>query len=250
MRETEQLENNAKEMFNKLRNHLNKEVTLEYISYGRLKTITGKLISVKDFISVQVENKGVPFVGYGCAIFVIYSKDREVLYLNSGLGFDYDKTDIEGVEREKRKIFGDRIVDEEKRKVEQAKAEGEEYLKKSTILAKKNKLILQKEGLTLVKEEKVKEWLEFTENKGEDGYYYWIIKGTVEMMKKMEAGVPYADAINEVFKEDLKLSPFQEGTVAKCLVKFSKQGEEFRRFWNEYCGLKDIGGTAILHLGK
>jgi len=249
---SKELENRAKGMFTKLKKHINEEVTIEYICYGKLKTYKGELKRVKDFINVEIGTMGIPFVGYGNAIFIIYSKDREVLYINSSLGFDYDKTDLKEVQNEQRKIFGDRIVDEEIRTKEQAVKEGEEYLRQSTILAKKNKLILQKEGLALVKPETVKQWLDFIEKKGEDGYYYWIIKGTIEMMKKMEEGVPYAEAMNIVF-EELGLSGFQRGSVAKCLTLFSKQGEEFKKFWNEYFGYKDFDGVvipALSHLGK
>ncbi len=253
MVKSEELENRAKEMFTKLKKHINEEVTIEFISYGELKTYKGTLKRVKDFINVEIGTKGIPFVGYGHAIFIIYSKNREVLYINSGLGFDYDKTDLEEVQKEKRKIFGDRIVDEEIARKEKAVKEGEEYLRQSTLLAKKNKLILQKEGLALVKPETAKAWLDFTENKGDNGYYYWIIKGTVEMMKKIEEGVPYDEAINKVFEEELNLLGFQRGSVVKCLTIFSKQGEEFRKFWNEYCGFKDLDGIALpalSHLSK
>jgi hypothetical protein len=249
------LEDLAKEMFDQLREHLNEKVIMKYFDYGRLRTKTGKLTEVNDFNYVVIDCLGAPFIGYGCAIRSIQSEDKELLYLNPYLGIEYDKRTNEEVDEARKTIFGERIADKEKRKREEHDRKYQEYLERTAREAKRDKLMLQKEGLALIKPETAKDWMTFTENNCNDGYSCSVVRATLGIMKKMEAGVPFEEAEQQVFNEEFDLTGFQAGAAASFIAHFAKQGEEFRKYWNSKFGVeaeeeKGTVNPAIITVGK
>ncbi len=116
--------------------------------------------------------------------------------------------------------------------------EGEEHKEKSDIEAKKAKYTLMKEGLVLVKPETAEEWLQFVDNNTNDGCSVYVVKATISMMKKFEAGISFEDAEQQVYNEELDLDGFMVGATANALSYFSKKGEEYRKYWCKKFGIK------------
>ena len=99
----------AKEMFNKLRKHIGKEVSYTAWWYGNKEEGTDILREVNDFCNVSIGAYSIPFVGYGSAISKIISKDGEILYSNPYIEYGYDRRDDREIFSAKRVIFGDKI---------------------------------------------------------------------------------------------------------------------------------------------
>lgn len=229
----------AKAMFDKLRQHIGEDVSYTGWWYGVKQEDTAELREVNDFINVLIGCSGIPFVGYGAAISNITSKDGEVLYSNPNIEYGYDRRADKDVFASKRLIFGDRIVDAEVAEKEKQDREWAEYKEKSDLEAKKIKYTLMREGLTLVKPETAEEWLQFADNNSNDGYSVFVVKATISMMKKFEEGISFEEAEQQVYNEELGLSGFMAGATANALSHFSKQGEEYRKYWNKQYGIED-----------
>jgi hypothetical protein len=112
-----------------------------------------------------------------------------------------------------------------------------------------------REGLALIKPELADEWKKFVEVNGNDGYSFCVVKATVSMMKKFEEGVPFGEAEDKVYCEELGLTGFLAGASANAIAHFAKNGEEYKRYWNKQFGVDDpdTKGTvnpAILTIKK
>lgn len=232
-------ESKAKAMFDKLREHIGENVSYTGWWYGAKQEETAELREVNDFTNVVIGCSGIPFVGYGAAISDITSKDGEVLYSNPNIEYGYDRRADEQIFASKRLIFGDRLVDEEKAAKEKSDREWKEFKEQSDIEAKKAKYTLMKEGLTLVKPETAEEWLQFADNNSNDGYSVFVVKAVISMMKKLDAGISFEDAEQQVYCDELGLSGFMAGATASALSHFAKQGEEYRKHWNKQYGIED-----------
>lgn len=149
-------------------------------------------------------------------------------------------------------MFGDKVVLLQKVRRERYEKQMEEYIKKSDEAAKKAKSGLMKEGLLLIKPELVDDWQEFVDNNCDDGYSAYVVKATVSMMKKFEEGIPFEEAEQQVYAEELGLSGFQAGCAASALSKFAKQGDEYRKYWNKQYGIeeeeKGVVNPAVLYI--
>ncbi len=232
-------ESKAKAMFDKLREHIGEDVSYTGWWDGAKQEETAELREVNDFINVVIGCSGIPFVGYGVAISDITSKDGEILYSNPNIETNYDRRTDKDVFTSKRLIFGDRIVDAEQAEKEQQDRAWAEAKEKGDAEAKKMKYTLMREGLTLVKPETAEEWLQFVDNNSNDGYSVFVVKATISMMKKMEEGIPFEEAEQQVYNEELGLSGFMAGTTANALSHFAKQGDEYRKHWNKQWGIED-----------
>lgn len=232
-------ESKAKAMFDKLREHIGEDVSYTGWWYGAKQEETAELREVNDFINVVIGCSGIPFVGYGAAISDITSKDGEILYSNPNIETNYDRRADKDVFASKRLIFGDRIVDAEQAEKEQQDRAWAEAKEKGDAEAKKMKYTLMREGLTLVKPETAEEWLQFADNNSNDGYSVFVVKATISMMKKMEEGIPFEEAEQQVYNEELGLSGFMAGATANALSHFAKQGDEYRKHWNKQYGIED-----------
>ncbi len=240
-------EKNAKKMFKNLRKHKGEEVSYSGWWYGKINDGKGKLIEVNDFVNVEIGNMGLPFVGYGAAICSIISKDGDILYENPFIEEYYDRRQDDKIYDSKRLIFGDKVVLKQKLRREQQEREWEEYTKKSDEAAKRSKSRLMKEGLSLIKPELSDEWIEFTNNNCNDGYSVGVVKATVSMMKKFEEGVSFEEAEQQVYGDELGLSGFQSGCAASALSKFSKQGDQYRVYWNKQYGIDDEETKGVVN---
>ena len=232
-------ESKAKAMFDKLREHIGEDVSYTGWWYGVKQEETAELRNVNDFVNVEIGCSGIPFVGYGAAISSITSKDGEVLYSNPNIESGYDRRSDKDIFASKRLIFGDRIVDAEQAEKEQQDRAWAEAKEKGDADAKKMKYTLMREGLTLVKPETAEEWLQFADNNSNDGYSVFVVKATISMMKKMEEGISFEEAEQQVYNEELGLSGFMAGATANALSHFAKQGDEYRKHWNKKYGIED-----------
>ncbi len=111
----------------------------------------------------------------------------------------------------------------------------------------KMKCTLMREGLTLVKPETAEEWLQFADNYSNDGYSVFVVKATISMMKKMEKGISFEEAEQQVYDEELELTGFLAGATANALSHFAKQGEEYRKYWNKKYGIDDANEKGIVN---
>ena len=72
-----------------LRSNIGKEVEVEYVQYGTLNKIEGKLRDVGE-CGIEIGSgrflvNRIPFIGYGTAIQEIRGKNGEVLYKNPSI---------------------------------------------------------------------------------------------------------------------------------------------------------------------
>lgn len=233
-------EKNAIRMFENLKKHIGKEVSYEAWWYGSPENGTGTLKGINYFCNVEIGGMGIPFVGYGSAISSIKLVETgEELYSNPYIEYAYDRRKPEDVEDSKRKMFGDIIVDKQRDRRIKAEKQRKEAIEKADLEAQKNKYRLMKEGLLLVKPETAEDWLEFANNNCNDGYSVFIVKATISMMKKLEAGVSFEEAENQVYSEELGLSGYMASATASALSHFAKNGEEYRKHWNKKYGVDD-----------
>lgn len=121
--EDENLETEARVMFDKLRAHIGEEVTYDAWHYGKSVHETGKLIDVYDFHSIVLEGNSYSsplFFGWGFAIGKIISKDGEVLYAKSHFNQSYDPDLEEKLDECIKLQFGSRIASMKKTEREKA----------------------------------------------------------------------------------------------------------------------------------
>ena len=134
---------------------------------------------------------------------------------------------------------GDMTLDEYVAQKEQQDREQAVSKEKSDAEVKKMKYTLMREGMGLVKPERAEEWLELVDdfsNKG--GFYISILKAMVSMMKRMETGISFEEAEQQVYCEELGLEEFVVNIVASFLFYYAKQGEGYNQYWNKKYGVE------------
>lgn len=247
-------EKNAIRMFEALKKHIGQKVNYKAWWYGIPENGTDILKNVSYFSNIIIGGMSIPFIGYGSAISEIsLAETGEIIYSNPYIENGYDRRKYEDIENSKRKMFGNEIVDKQQSRRIKAEAESEKAMKEANLEAQKLKYTLMKEGLTLVKPETAEEWLQFADNNSNDGYSVFIVKAVISMMKKLDAGISFEDAEQQVYCGELGLSGFMAGATANALSHFAKQGEEYRKHWNKQYGVEESKGTAnpaILKINK
>lgn len=237
-------EKNAIRMFEALKKHIGQSVNYKAWSHGSPDNGTDILKNVSYFSNVEIGSMNIPFIGDGSAISEIsLTETGEVIYSNPYIESNYDRRKAEDVEESKRKMFGDVIVDKQRSRRMKAVAEKEKAKKavleamKAVLELKKLKYTLMNEGLRLVKPETIEEWLQFADNNSDDGYSVLLVQAVISMMKKLDAGISFEDAEQQVL---LELDLFMVAATVKHLSHFAKQGEEYRRHWNELDDVEDF----------
>ena len=148
-------------------------------------------------------------------------------------------------QKEEQDITFDELVDQ-KEEQDRVRMYGIGVSMEDDAEAKKMKYTLMREGLTLVKPEKIEEWLQFVDNYSNNSYSAFIVKATISMMEKMEEGISFEKAEQQVYKaeqqvynEKLELNNYTKYSIASALSHFSKQGEEYRKYWNKKYGIEE-----------
>lgn len=106
-------EQDAKAMFDKLREHIGEKVLVTYYLYASKRKEEMELKEVDDFGSIETDSYiALPFVGYGTAITHIASENGETLYENPNIEDGYNRMGPEEISESAKLIFGDRIAAE------------------------------------------------------------------------------------------------------------------------------------------
>lgn len=104
--------------FDRLNESIGKLVTCDYISENTVQTLTGILEGVTNYQSIIIDGKELTFIGENIAIKTI--RDIKIpsfnllLYYNTELGYSYNSEDMQ---KERRKMFGNELVDNEIKKL-------------------------------------------------------------------------------------------------------------------------------------
>src|SRR3989344_1395795 len=130
------LEGKISNPFKKLRNHIGKKVRVDYIEYGSLCSEESTLRNVEDYVNIEIESCGIPFVGYGSAIQRITDKRGNVLYKNPNISNDYDVRSSEKIEDIVSLTFGQNIADKKRKERIKFEKDFEKRMKKSDEHAK------------------------------------------------------------------------------------------------------------------
>jgi len=230
----------AIKMFENLKKHIGENVTCKAFWYGSPYDEQGELREVNYFGNVLVGCSGIPFVGYGSAITsIVLDETGEELYSNPYIEYGYDRRRSEDIENSKRMIFGNEVVNKQAARRIKREEASKRAKEQADLEAQKSKYKLMKDGLTLIKPETAEEWLEFVNVNTNDAYSACIVKATILMMKKFEAGISFEDAEKQVYNEELGLTGFMAGATANALSHFAKSGEEYRKHWNKQYGVED-----------
>ena len=252
----ENLETKAKEMFSKLEEHIGEEVFMRYWTYGSYCVEFGVLSFFSDFGRIQVGCVNTPFVGYGTAVISVETEDGESLYAQP-LYEPFNERDAFKIIEVRRRIFGDRIADEEleKQKAIQRNIEESERKEQEVIAEFKAtgaKEILEK-TLPYVIDESKEGFIEMVNNNSDDTYGIAVVKMTSDLIIAIGNGMDFEEVIN-MADEKYGASGYAMGRAANIISHCSARGKEFRKYWNgSYEAPEDTDGTvnpAILVLSR
>lgn len=222
---SKELEENARKMFDLLRQHRNEQVNVIYFRYGNLEVRTGYIEELHDFICIAVNGLSLPFIGYELAIARITTNNGELLYSNPEYSVELSTT--EQINEAKRNLFGADIVNEEIQKREEALKKYNE--ENNPLKVQRSRLTLQKEGIPYIKPGLVGEWLEFVEKNG-IGTDARVINAIIEILKELYAETSYEEI--EELLTSFALEDYQQLAVVNYVAHFSNLGEDFKNYWN------------------
>jgi len=219
------------EMFDKLKAHKDELITYEFWKDGRLNKISGVLLDVKDYKGFQTNKRFVPFIDEKEAVKTVkLLNSNEILYKNPYLKQGYGK-EKEEVEAYIRDFFGDMEADYYM--VCKLSKEDREKLYNNDIIAdiesKKKKLDLIKEGVNYVNPELLVNFVNYADSFANNAFGSYILEKTVECMKKIESGEDL-DIIDKYIKDSSRNSII-EILIAGNIIKYGKNGEEFKNNW-------------------
>ncbi len=232
-------EEKCEEMFESLKQNIGKKVKCLAWHYGMPMYEEGILSEVNEYCNLVVNHTGIPFVGYGAAISYVRDEIGMTLFENETIPDAYDVRDREEIYDFKKLLYGNRIVDEKYNEEVKAEEKRELYLAKSAEHDRNNRQRYIEEGLKLVKPEIGADWITFVTNNTEDGYSACVVEASINLMKKIETGVSYEEALDLVFNKEMGLTGYQAGSVANVVAQAYINGEQFRQYWNSRYGVKD-----------
>ena len=122
----------SKEVMEKLRESIGREVIVEDVWNSVPYTQKSKLEAVEDFVSIETENTGIVFIGAGDAIKkIIDAESGEILYENFLIADDYDLRSDRAINQMEALTFGKEIAANHRRESEERKRKWEQ--RQSTI---------------------------------------------------------------------------------------------------------------------
>lgn len=219
------------EVMESLKTHIGKRVTIEHVWYGTLHKEKSRLRGLENFVNVETENSGIPFVGYGSAIRRITAENGKVLYKNPRIPKDYDLRANVDVDRAVRLSFGDEIANKRIKVREESERDWEERKAAWDSQAKAKSASLIEEGKIFVKPELEGEWQEYARNNTQDGYSAAVVDVSNKVAKALSEGKSPKEAAKTMY--DTGITGFQAGCVAQAISHFHPRGDEFRKYWNK-----------------
>ena len=220
----------CQKMFDDLKDHIGKSVICRYWECGVCNKKVDKLISITDFVSVNIGNLIIPFVDSRKAISFITTIEGKILYSNNTIPNNYNFIKEIDTTLYKRLMFGDEITNMLLQSKHESKITIEiKKLEKST---KENRCKFICDGLKLVKSNLYCEWTKFVITNTENIACACIVEACISMMTKLEAGCDFQEAENLVYNKDLKLTNIQIQTVISSLLYFYKDSNDYRIYLN------------------
>ena len=214
-----------------LRGHIGKRVSVMHVWYGRLQRDKSVLRAVNDFVNIELESTGIPFVGYGSAICsIIEEENGEVLYENLLIPNDYDLRRDEEIDAMVEATFGPDIALEQRQKRWAGKQKWEAQVTQLNKEAKTKTSGFMEEGENLIKPELKEEWKEFVYNNTKDFYSAGVVEASLRVMRALSEGKTPKEAEETVY--EMGITGFQMGCVVQTFTHFHPRGEEFRQYWN------------------
>ena len=239
------LEGKISNPFKKLRNHIGKKVRVDYIKYGSLCSEESTLRNVEDYVNIEIESCGIPFVGYGSAIQRITDKRGNVLYENPNILNDYDVRSSEKIEDIVSLTFGQNIADKKRKERIKFEKDFEKRMKKSDEHAKTKANDYLQQGKSLVKRDVLYEWELYVKRNTQDGYSAAVVDASLKVMKALSDGKTSKKALDLSY--ELGLTVAMAGFMASTISHFHPRGEEFRKYWNKKFGLKDAKSKGVVN---
>lgn len=218
--------NQNNQIFKKLKQYLEKEITCEYYDNGTILTETFKLDYVEDYecIATNIKDKYgkylhiINFIWYNQFIISITNTEGEILYKNNN--------PIEELTNIKNK---DELIKKQKLVF------GENYV---SIVEQNSKEYLIKKGLEHIEDSSKEEWIEFVEHNVE--YNAKIIKATISMLQKINQGCSFYEAEIKVYRDEFNLSGYETNLVDSAVKRFCK----YPQLYFEYL-IKAKNGTLF-----
>lgn len=231
-------ERKAKEMFEKLKQHIGEQISYKAWWYGAEEQGTDTLEAVNYFSNIVTKYHGIPFIGSGAAISsIILTETGEELYRNPFIEQGYDRRFPEDIEDSKRKFFGEEITNKQRDRRIKAEQQRKENMERANKETTKKKYKVMKEGLAFIKEDTLEEWMEFVNNNMNDAYSGQVTEASLQCLKKLKEGANFQE-IEQIYNQ-MGLTGFMAGAVSNTIVHFSPRGEEFRQYWNRRFGVSE-----------
>lgn len=217
-------------MFENIKQHIGEEVICTYYDEGKQYQSKGMLRGVSPFSSVFIGSCDMAFLNWDGGILYIKLMDGTELYSNLNVPLTHKCHNALEFFEVERKVFGDRIVDKKENEYKKNKELAEKRAREEELEVQKKKYLLMKNGLEVVKKEKIEEWLEYADNCTEPGYKATIIETAIDMIKEVNKGTSFREIDLEIERRGLTGEP--ASLVALGIEKFSNRGEEFKKYWD------------------
>lgn len=217
-------------MFENIKQHIGEEVICTYYDEGKQYQSKGMLRGISPFSRVFIGSGDMPFLNWNGGILYIKLMDGTELYSNLNVPLTHKCHNALEFFEVERKVFGDRIVDKKESEYKRNRELAEKRAREEEFEVQKRKYLLMKDGLNVVKKEKIEEWLEYADNCTKSGYKVTIVETAIDMIKKVNKGTSFREIDLEI--ERRGLAGESANLVAFGIEKFSNRGEEFKKYWD------------------
>jgi len=249
------LERELNNPFQKLRGAVGQKVRVDYVWYGISHSDERTLKNVEDYVNIEVEGSGIPFVGYGSAIQRVTDEKGNVLYENPNISDSYDVRNP--IEREDlvARTFGQDIAD--KMRDERIKSDKDfaERKRKSDEYARTKTQDYLEQGKSLVREDVLNDWETYVTKNTQDGYSAGVVDASLRVMQALSEGKTPEEAEKVIY--EMGITGFMAGCMAQTVSHFHPRGNEFKQYWNrQFMDEKDaetakgVVNPAILTIGQ
>ncbi len=224
------IETKIQKYFEALRNNIGKRVRVEYVWYGVPQEEESTLRNVGDYVNIEIEGAGIPFIGYSSAIRRILGENGKVLYENPLIPHNYDLRRDEDIDQLRVLSFGHEIANKFKEQRIKERKEWEEKVQRLNEEARSNLEKYLMESSPLVRKDKLEEWKKYVNKNTQDFYSAGVVDASIRVMKKLSEGKTPEEAEKETY--GMGITGYQAGCMTQIIAYFHPRGEEFRKYWN------------------